>query len=135
MRQKTRNETEPRNDKWCTKWNNPPSPPILSISFFKLNYPPFHICNVIRRKKEKNPYNQEKHAKKPDGKWLPPDPQSAEEQPLLEARNQKDESATFNYKHTEEELEKTKTTRKKTAPWYHWTFYIIINKITQPYRC
>ena len=28
---------------------------------------------------------------------------------------QKDESATFNYKHTEEELEKTKTTRKKTA--------------------
>ena len=92
-----------------------PPPPILSISFFKLNYPPFHICNVIRRKKEKNPYNQEKHAKKPDGKWLPPDPQSAEEQPLLEARNQKDESATFNYKHTEEELEKTKTTRKKTA--------------------
>ena len=71
--------------------------------------------NVIRRNKEKNPYNQEKHAKKPDGKWLPPDPQSAEEQPLLEARNQKDESATFNYKHTEEELEKTKTTRKKTA--------------------
>ena len=55
-----------------------------------------HIgCNKGKQGK-KTPITKKHTSKKPDRKWLPLDPQSAEEQPLPEARNQKDESATFN---------------------------------------